>query len=61
MTAAAARKPTGNAGFLDVRGSAIFAEVPAILAAERGEAITGGMRALLGNKLLGHDASWSES
>jgi hypothetical protein len=57
MTTATARKTAGDAGLFHVGGSAVFAEITAVLAAERGKAVARGMRTLLGNQVLGHIAS----
>ena len=57
MTAPTAREAAGYAGLFHMRGAAVFAEVAAVLAAERGEAVAGWMRTLLGNQVLGHVAS----
>jgi hypothetical protein len=57
MTAPAAREPAGYGGLFHVSGTAVFAEIAAKLATERGEAITRGMRTLLGDQVLGHIAS----
>jgi len=54
MTAAAARKTAGYASLFHVSGAAVFAEIAAILVAERGEAIAGRVRTLLGYEVLGH-------
>jgi len=59
VAAPAARVTAGYAGFLHASGTAILAEIAAILAAERGEAGAGGVGTLLGNQVLGHDTSWS--
>jgi hypothetical protein len=44
-----------------VSGAAVFAEIAAILAAERGEAIAGRVRTLLGYEVLGHIPSGSDA
>ena len=57
MAAPAARKAARYAGLFHVSGAAVFAEIAAKLAAERGETVAGWMRTLLGNQVLGHIAS----
>ena len=61
MTAAAARKTAGYAGLFYVSGAAVFAEIAAVLVAERGEAVAGRMRTLLGHQVLGHIASGTDA
>jgi hypothetical protein len=60
MAAPTAGKAAGYRGLFHSGGAAILAEIAAILAAERGKTITGWVRTLLRNQVLGHDLSCSD-